>query len=163
MYTCVCIYNYVSVHTVCACVWLNILSIIQKILFFPVLIKIFFKHNSNQTDFMGTTENSCCHVLHYIWSVFVWIFTVLEYLQLYICTYTGWPKKNGTVDTVDFSGLCSYQQLSFFTLLDRAFFPHYNNNTKIIKFGWENFFFMSNFLCTVIFGICPISRVLRHD
>ena len=47
--------------------------------------------------------------------------------------YTGWPPKNGTVDTVDFSGLCSDQQLSFFTLLDRASFPHYNN-TKIIKF-----------------------------
>ena len=30
------------------------------------------------------------------------------------------------------------QQLSFFTLLDRASFPHYNN-TKIIKFGWELF------------------------
>ena len=50
------------------------------------------------------------------------------------CFYTGWPNKNGTVDTVDFSGLCSDQQLSFFNLLDRASFPHYNN-TKIIKFG----------------------------
>ena len=48
--------------------------------------------------------------------------------------YTGWPNKNGTVDTVDFSGLSSDQQLSFITLLDRASFPHYNN-TKIIKFG----------------------------
>ena len=47
-------------------------------------------------------------------------------------------QKNGTVDTVDFSGLCSDQQLFFFTLLDRASFPHYNN-TKIIKFGWELF------------------------
>ena len=37
-----------------------------------------------------------------------------------------------------FSGLCSNQQLSFITLLDRASFPHYNN-TKIIKFGWELF------------------------
>ena len=52
--------------------------------------------------------------------------------------YTGWPNKNGTIDTVNFSGLCSDQQLSFFTLLDRASFPHYNN-TKIIKFGWELF------------------------
>ena len=25
--------------------------------------------------------------------------------------YTGWPRNNGTVDTVDFSGLCSGQQL----------------------------------------------------
>ena len=53
-------------------------------------------------------------------------------------TYTGCPKKNGTVDTVDFWGLCSNQQLSLFTLLDIASFPHYNN-TKIIKFGWELF------------------------
>ena len=41
------------------------------------------------------------------------------------------PKKNGTVY---FLGLFSDQQLSFFTLLDRASFPHYNN-TKIITFG----------------------------
>ena len=51
--------------------------------------------------------------------------------------YTGWPKKNGTVD---FLGLCSDQQLSFFTLLDRTSFPHYNN-TKIIKIGWKLFIF----------------------
>ena len=44
-------------------------------------------------------------------------------------------KQNGTVD---FVGLCSDQQLSFFTLLDRASIPHYNN-TKIIKFGLELF------------------------
>ena len=44
-------------------------------------------------------------------------------------------QKNGTVD---FLGLCSDQQLSFFTLLDRTSFPHYNN-TKIIKFGWKLF------------------------
>ena len=49
--------------------------------------------------------------------------------------YTGWPRKHGTVDTVNFSGLCSQsvQQL-YFTLLDKTSFPHYNN-TKIIKFG----------------------------
>ena len=51
--------------------------------------------------------------------------------------------------------------VNYFTLLDRASFPHYNN-TKIIKFGWE-LYFMSNFLWNVIFGICPISRVPRHD
>ena len=48
--------------------------------------------------------------------------------------YTGWPK-NGTVNIL---GLCSDQQLSLFTLLDRTYFPHYNN-TKIIKFRWELF------------------------
>ena len=44
-------------------------------------------------------------------------------------------KKTGTVDIDDFSGLW---QLSFFTLLDRASFPHYNN-TKLIIFGRELF------------------------
>ena len=45
--------------------------------------------------------------------------------QFYKCkctlcfSYTGWPPKNGTVN---FSGLCSDQQLSFFALLDRAYF-----------------------------------------
>ena len=45
----------------------------------------------------------------------------------------GGPKK--TEQSI-FLGLCSDQQLSFFTLLDHlaASFPHYNN-TKIIKFG----------------------------
>ena len=52
-----------------------------------------------------------------------------------VLTYTGWPQKTGTVDTVDFAGLCSDEQLSFLTLLDRASFP----NTKMIKFGWELF------------------------
>ena len=33
----------------------------------------------------------------------------------FLLPYTGWPNKNGTVDTVDFSGLCSDQQLSFFS------------------------------------------------
>ena len=43
------------------------------------------------------------------------------------------PKKRKT-GTVDFFRTCSDQQLSLFTLLDRASFPHYNN-TKIITFG----------------------------
>ena len=45
--------------------------------------------------------------------------------------YTGWQKTHGTVN---FSVLCSHQQLSFFTVLDKASFPHYNDTT-IIKFG----------------------------
>ena len=59
---------------------------------------------------------------------------IYNYHAFYIYTIPGGPK-NGTVDSL---GLCSDQQLSFFTLLDRASFPHYNN-TKIIKFGWELF------------------------
>ena len=39
----------------------------------------------------------------------------------------------------DFLGLCSDQQLSFFTLLDRASFPNYNNTNLV-----ENFLF---YLC----------------
>ena len=74
--------------------------------------------------------------------------------NLFIHNYTGWPKKTETVDKVAFSGLCSDQQLSFSPCWIEASFPHYNN-TKIIKFGWDlrTFYFMSNFLWTVIFRI----------
>ena len=51
-----------------------------------------------------------------------------------ITVYRVAQKKRNS----QFLGLCFDQQLSFFTLLDRASFPHYNN-TKIIKFGWELF------------------------
>ena len=47
-----------------------------------------------------------------------------------IMTIPGGPKNRNS----RFLGLCSDQQLSSFTLLDRASFLHYNN-TKIIKFG----------------------------
>ena len=47
------------------------------------------------------------------------------------------PKKTRN-NRFFFLGLCSDQQLSFFTLLDRTSFLHYNN-TKIIKFGWKLF------------------------
>ena len=60
---------------------------------------------------------------------------IQDILRLAVINYTGWPNKNGTVD---FWGLCSDQHLSFYTLLDRTSFPHYNN-TKIIKFGWKLF------------------------
>ena len=48
---------------------------------------------------------------------------------------TGWPRNNGTVDTVDFSrGTLLKSTVIFFDLLERASISHYNN-TKIIKFG----------------------------
>ena len=53
------------------------------------------------------------------------------------------PKKKKTRKS-RFLGLCSDWHLSFFTLLDRTSFPHYNN-TKIIKFGWKLFILLSNF------------------
>ena len=65
----------------------------------------------------------------------IWYFVFDGNFLPFSCMYTGWPPKNGTVN---FLGLCSDQQLSLFTLLDRSSFPHYNN-TKIIKFGWELF------------------------
>ena len=98
------------------------------------------KYGKYRTKRIKTNQNQQNKTLH-AWNS--WIKPVPS-------VYTGWPQKNWTVD---FSGLCSDQQLSFFTLLDRASFPHYNN-TKIIKFGWELFYFMSNFLWTVIIGIC---------
>ena len=52
-------------------------------------------------------------------------------VRIFLFLNTGWPKKNGTVD---FLGLFYDQKLSFFTLLDRTSFLHYNN-TKTIKFG----------------------------
>ena len=48
-----------------------------------------------------------------------------------ICHWWVAPQKR---NSRFFLGLCSDQQLSFFTCLDRASFPHYNK-TKIIKFG----------------------------
>ena len=83
------------------------------------------------------------HLFH-SWHCLFWWSLKAKYLYgVSVCSlesllqaYTGWP---GTVDTVDFSGLCSDQQLSSFTLLDRASSPHYITNTKIIKFGWELF------------------------
>ena len=55
--------------------------------------------------------------------------------------YTGWPPKNGTVDTVAFSGLCSDQQFYFSPCwIERLFLiiiiPRSSNLV-------ENFLFMS--------------------
>ena len=75
--------------------------------------------------------------------------------------YTGWPRNNGTVDTVDFSGLCSNQQLFSLPCWIEYLFPIIitPRSSNMV----ENFFFMRHFLWTVIFVICPISRVSRHD
>ena len=66
----------------------------------------------------------------------------------------GGPKKTGTVDTVDFQGLCSDQQLSFFTLLDRASFPHYKKHQDH-QIWLRTFYFLSNFLWTFHFRDLP--------
>ena len=47
--------------------------------------------------------------------------------------YTGWPRNNGAVDTVEFQDFALINS-HFFALLDRASIFYYNN-TKVIKFG----------------------------
>ena len=79
---------------------------------------------------------SCWHITKIIrnfWNTFDHITS-----KIFLYNYTGWPPKIRNSRCSRFVGLCSDQQLSFFTLLDRASFHHYNN-TKIIKFGWEFF------------------------
>ena len=51
-------------------------------------------------------------------------------------TGVGPPKRNSRYSR--FFRTLLWSTVIFFTLLDRASFPHYNN-TKIIKFGWELF------------------------
>ena len=67
--------------------------------------------------------------------------TVISYVVIYeTITYRIIPggQQKKTMEQSIFLGLCSDLQLSFYTLRDKASFPHYNN-TKIIKFGWELF------------------------
>ena len=74
----------------------------------------------------------CTRFYHFVWHIpaAIWVRPSQS------VNYTGWPPKKRNSRYSRVSGLCSDQQFSFFTLLDRASFPHYNN-TKIIKFGWE--------------------------
>ena len=52
----------------------------------------------------------------------------------YQCVYRAWPPQKNKNDKKTEQSIT----VIFFTLLDRASFPHYNN-TKIINFGWELF------------------------
>ena len=93
------------------------------------------------------------------------ILTTLHRLQHDNSYIPGGPpppkKKPGIFDTVGFSGLCSDQQLSFSPCwIEHLFLIIIRPRSSI----WlRTFYFMSNYLWTVIFGICPISRVPRHD
>ena len=56
-----------------------------------------------------------------------------------LCTsIPGGPQKKRNSRYSRFFRTLLWLTVIFFTLLDRASFPHYNN-TKIIKFGWELF------------------------
>ena len=89
--------------------------------------------------------------LHKIPSIWQNVIVRVRYFDcnIHVYIYRVAPK-NGTVD---FLGLCSDQHLSFFTLLDRASFPHYNN-IKIIKFGWELFILWVISYGLSFIGIC---------
>ena len=75
--------------------------------------------------------------------------------------YTGWPRNKGTVDTVDFSGLCSNQQLFSSPCCIEHLFPIIitPRSSNLV----ENFLFYETFLVDCHFRDLPISRVSRHD
>ena len=64
--------------------------------------------------------------------------------------YTGWPRINGTVDTVD-SSLCWIEHLFPIIITSRS--------SNLI----ENFSFYETFIMDCHFRDLPISRVSRHD
>ena len=96
------------------------------IFFFTLLDRTSFPHYSNTK------------IIKFGWKLFIlWVISYGLSFSGFAINFSlvGGPPKNGTVN---FLGICSDEQLSFFTLLDRASFPHYND-TKIIKFGWKLF------------------------
>ena len=70
----------------------------------------------------------------------------------HIC-YTGWPRNNGTVDTVDFSGLCSNQQLFSSPCWIEHLFPILitPRSSNLV----ENFLFYETFLVDCHFRDLP--------
>ena len=122
-------------------------AIIVKVCFSEYFF--FFKHR-----IIVQTEHEGCifYVFSYDFQLKRFLFlSILFYFHEELCiwkygfaSYTGWPPKKRNSR---FSGLCSDQQLSFFTLLDIASFLHYNN-TKILKFGWDLFS-----LWVIIYGL----------
>ena len=97
-------------------------------------------------------ENIWTCFRRWLWWLVLWISRPAIWHTLYwwyTNYYTGWPPKKW--NSQFWTLLLSTVILS--TLLDRASSPH-NNNTKIIKFGWELFILWVIFLWTVIFGIC---------
>ena len=67
--------------------------------------------------------------------------------------HTGWPRNNGTVDTVDFSGLCSNQQLFSSPCWIEHLFPIIitPRSSNLV----ENFLFYETFLMDCHFRDLP--------
>ena len=90
------------------------------------------------------SQSYTCVMYHHLRSIFnPLIFSWKEIrgssVPLLMSIYRVAKKKPGTIQSIQsiFRTLL-WSTVNFFTLLDRASFPHYNN-TKIIKFGWELF------------------------
>ena len=107
-----------------------------------------------------------CWIQQDIWPVEIVFYSLLgPCVDLAFASIQGGPElTERSIQSIfqDFAGLCSSQPINIFTLLDRASISHYNN-IQIIKFDWKLFIVMRHLLWTVIFVICPISRVSRHD
>ena len=74
-------------------------------------------------------------------------------IAAYIYIYTGWPRNNGTVKTVDFSGLCSNQQLFSSPCWIEHLFPIIitPRSSNLV----ENFLFYETFLMDCHFRDLP--------
>ena len=70
-----------------------------------------------------------------------------------VSSYTGWPRNNGTVNTVDFSGLCSNQQLFSLPCWIEHLFPIIitPRSSNLV----ENFLFYETFLMDCHFRDLP--------
>ena len=66
--------------------------------------------------------------------------------------YTGWPRNNGTVNTVDFSGLCSNQQLFSSPCWIEHLFPIITQGSSDLV---ENFLVYETFLMDCHFRDLP--------
>ena len=78
--------------------------------------------------------------MHSLWANWLQLNSQLNSWGVSFCLYriyrVAQKKRNSWYSNIFRTLLWS--TVIFFTLLDRASFPHYNN-TKIIKFGWELF------------------------
>ena len=94
---------------------------------------------------------------------FAWWFELIAKYNSFVCmqhdfihsgfAYTGWPRINGTVDTVDFSGLCSNQQLLFSRCWIEHIFPIIitSRSSNLV----ENFLFYETFIMNCHFRDLP--------
>ena len=120
---------------------------------------------------------------HFITCISIYILLSLRFLNIYdlrftisishsfnvLCThcvsfyspysYTGWPRNNGTVDTVDFSGLCSNQQLFSSLCWIEHLFPIIitPRSSNLV----ENFLFYETFLMDCHFRDLPDFQIFE--